>query len=80
MHHLFFTAIPHYNLPKATQALRDFLAQRGLLKLHRRKKQHDFFLEVFRALYKFSFHARWPSKQDMEELSTVLPAKKKKAA
>jgi phytoene desaturase len=34
-HHLFFTKIPHYNLPKATVAIRQHLEKAGLSKLYK---------------------------------------------
>ena len=76
MHHLFFTAIPHYNLPKATAALRTFLQSKGLLNLHQRKKQHDFMFEVFRALYTFSFLAHKPTPEQLAESRAIFPDKK----
>jgi len=76
VHHLFFTAIPHYNLPKATAALRTFLQSKGLLNLHQRKKQHDFMFEVFRALYTFSFLAHKPTPEQLAESRAIFPDKK----
>ncbi|CAK5024388.1 unnamed protein product [Meloidogyne enterolobii] len=43
-HHLFFTRIPHYNLPKATEAVKRILMEKypGTYKY---KKSYDFLLE-----------------------------------
>lgn len=75
VHHLFYTRIPHYNLPRATAALRDFLRSKGLLKLHRRVRQHDFVWEVFRALYTVSFLAKKPTEQQLQHCKSIMPSK-----
>lgn len=42
VHHLFFTKIPHYNLPMATQALKKYLSENNLSHWYREDRTWDF--------------------------------------
>lgn len=56
VHHLFFTKIAHYNLPAATEALQNHLAENGLTeKYYRQEDTRDFFFRVFEYFYRFGF-------------------------
>lgn len=57
-HHLFFTQIPHYNLPIATKAIKDFLAARKLEKVYKYEETRDFVYKVHHMLVKVGFMAR----------------------
>jgi omega-3 fatty acid desaturase (delta-15 desaturase) len=41
-HHLFFTKIPHYNLPIATEAIKKYLKEHDLLSVYREDNTWDF--------------------------------------
>lgn len=58
IHHLFYTLIPHYNLPLATKALRDFLQQHQGEHLYRYEKTLDFPKRVHSYLMRKGFAAR----------------------
>eukprot|EP00599_Poterioochromonas_sp_BG-1_P009166 CAMPEP_0173142474 /NCGR_PEP_ID=MMETSP1105-20130129/6105_1 /TAXON_ID=2985 /ORGANISM="Ochromonas sp., Strain BG-1" /LENGTH=388 /DNA_ID=CAMNT_0014055863 /DNA_START=50 /DNA_END=1216 /DNA_ORIENTATION=+ len=57
-HHLFYTLIPHYNLPVATKAIKSFLAKNGASNSYRFEKTYDFPFRVHRYLMDFGFKAR----------------------
>lgn len=46
VHHIFFTKIPHYNLPIATEALKKFLNEKNLGYLYKFENTFDFPLRV----------------------------------
>lgn len=54
-HHLFFTKIPHYNLPKATKAICGHLKQNGLEKLYKKELTYDFPVRTHSYLVQFGF-------------------------
>jgi len=54
-HHLFFTKIPHYNLPKATVAIRQHLEKNGLGKLYKHQMTRDFVYRVHSYMVQFGF-------------------------
>jgi omega-3 fatty acid desaturase (delta-15 desaturase) len=55
VHHLFYTKIPHYNLPVATKALKAYLHDNNLDYLYKHEYSYDFFIRVHRYLYEFGF-------------------------
>ena len=57
-HHLFFTRIPHYHLPKATKAIKSFLQKKGMFEKYRFEKTLDFPLRVHQYLMSYGFKAR----------------------
>lgn len=54
-HHLFFTKIPHYNLPMATKAIRMKLEELGLKDLYRKEITHNFPAVLYDSLVRFGF-------------------------
>jgi omega-3 fatty acid desaturase (delta-15 desaturase) len=56
-HHLFFTQIPHYNLPMATQALKDYLSNNGLSHLYRHEDTQDFPIRLHKDMLMTGFRA-----------------------
>lgn len=58
VHHLFFTQIPHYNLPVATKALRKYLEEKGLGHMYRLEQTFDFPRRVHSYLWGTGFRAR----------------------
>ncbi|CAD7929648.1 unnamed protein product [Amoebophrya sp. A25] len=62
IHHIFFTKIPHYNLPDATEALKKHLENKNLGHLYQFEKTRDFFIRVFVYSYKFSTRAKLVTK------------------
>lgn len=56
-HHLFFTKIPHYNLPIATKAIQEYLARNGLDFLYKYEITTDFVYRTHKNFVKFGFHA-----------------------
>lgn len=61
VHHLFFTKIPHYNLPMATAALRQHLEKNGLGWLYQLDKTYDFPLRVHRYILDYGFKSKLAS-------------------
>lgn len=57
-HHLFFAAIPHYNLMTATKAIRSYLEKQGIASLYRYERTHDFFYRIHAYLVHHGFRAR----------------------
>lgn len=47
-HHLFFTKIPHYNLPIATKAIRQYLDEKNYGHVYKRTIAYDFAFRVHR--------------------------------
>lgn len=54
-HHLFFTKIPHYNLPMATKAIQKHMEAIGLKKLYRKEKTHNFPVVLYDHMLRFGF-------------------------
>jgi len=65
VHHLFFTKIPHYNLRKATDAMVEWMKREGIDDMYKCVETHDFFLRVFKYMYRFSTRACLVTKTDM---------------
>ena len=61
VHHLFFTKIPHYSLPRATEAMKNYLAKVNLLHLYKARDTPDFAIRVFRQYYEKGLRALRPS-------------------
>ena len=57
IHHLFFTKIPHYNLPMATKALREHLEKNNLGWIYQLDKTFDFPLRVHKYLVEKGFRS-----------------------
>lgn len=57
IHHLFFTKIPHYNLMKATAALRKYLADNKVEDVYRYEDTRDFPIRVHKYMVTTGFHA-----------------------
>lgn len=55
VHHLFFTKIPHYNLPMATKALRKYMDASGLGHLYKYDITWDFPYRVHKYFVDFGF-------------------------
>lgn len=57
VHHLFFTKIPHYNLPKATAALRKYLDSINVGHLYKCDSTWDFVYRVHKHFVEFGFRS-----------------------
>lgn len=57
VHHLFYTKIPHYNLPIATKALKDYMHLNGLGHLYKMQYSFDFPYKVHEYFIRFGFRA-----------------------
>ena len=55
VHHLFFTKIPHYNLPDASIALRKYMSDHSLADMYRYEDTRDFMIRVHKYFYLFGF-------------------------
>jgi omega-3 fatty acid desaturase (delta-15 desaturase) len=55
VHHLFFTKIPHYNLPMATKALKKHLDKNDLGWLYQKENTFDFATRIHTYLLKTDF-------------------------
>jgi omega-3 fatty acid desaturase (delta-15 desaturase) len=60
VHHLFFTKIPHYNLPEATNALQKYMSENGAVKMYRQEETYDFFPRVFQYFYSYGYDSVGP--------------------
>jgi len=56
-HHLFFTKIPHYNLPIATKAIQNYLKEQDLTSVYKFKSSRDFAYIFHKYLYDFGYTA-----------------------
>lgn len=56
-HHLFFTKIPHYNLPMATKAIRLYLEENNLGYMYKHDDCRDFVYRVHKYFVDFGFKA-----------------------
>jgi len=57
-HHLFFTQIPHYNLPIATEGIRKYLADNGMSSLYQLDQTQDFPIRLHKYFYQIGFMAK----------------------
>lgn len=57
-HHLFFTKIPHYNLPMATKAIREYLEKHNLGYLYKHDMCRDFPYRVHKYFVDFGLKAK----------------------
>jgi len=57
VHHLFFTKIPHYNLPIATKAVKEYMEANNLGWMYKSEKTYDFAYRVHSYLLQFGFKA-----------------------
>jgi omega-3 fatty acid desaturase (delta-15 desaturase) len=57
-HHLFFTKIPHYNLPIATKAIREYMASNDIGFMYKSDECRDFFYRVHKYFMDFGFKAK----------------------
>lgn len=55
VHHLFFTKIPHYNLPLATKAIQNYLKENNLFHLYRCENTFDFPYRVHKYFVQYGF-------------------------
>jgi len=55
VHHLFFTKIPHYNLKKATIALKKYMSENGIIDLYQHEITYDFPYRVHQYFVKFGY-------------------------
>jgi len=58
VHHLFFTKIPHYNLPIATKAVKDYLRTNELDFMYKEDMCRDFFFRVHKYFVDVGFKAK----------------------
>lgn len=58
VHHLFFTKIPHYSLPRATEAMKRYLAKTDLLYLYKSRDTPDFATRIFRQYFETGLRAK----------------------
>eukprot|EP00640_Fibrocapsa_japonica_P000112 CAMPEP_0113934398 /NCGR_PEP_ID=MMETSP1339-20121228/1733_1 /TAXON_ID=94617 /ORGANISM="Fibrocapsa japonica" /LENGTH=377 /DNA_ID=CAMNT_0000936189 /DNA_START=264 /DNA_END=1397 /DNA_ORIENTATION=+ /assembly_acc=CAM_ASM_000762 len=65
-HHLFFTKIPHYNLPIATKAIKEYLQKVNLQHLYQEDDTWDFPYRVHKYIMDFGFRAHLPSGKKMK--------------
>lgn len=59
IHHMFYTAIPHYNLPLATAALKEHLKTNGQEHLYKFDDTRDFPIRVHKYLWTNGFKAKY---------------------
>lgn len=62
-HHLFFTKIPHYNLPIATKAIKEYLKKNQLGDMYQFEKTYDFPYRVHKYFVELGFKARLLSEE-----------------
>lgn len=63
-HHLFFTKIPHYNLPIATKAIKNYMEENGLGNMYKEDVTYDFIYRVHSYFVNIGFRAhKAPSKE-----------------
>jgi omega-3 fatty acid desaturase (delta-15 desaturase) len=74
IHHMFFTQIPHYNLPKATKALKEYLAANNLLNLYKSEKTFDFPLRVHKYMWQFGLKAARASPVPSNDIPLAVTA------
>lgn len=59
-HHLFFTKIPHYNLPIATNAVKQYLQDNGLFHMYRHEETQDFPIRLHKYFVEVGFRSNSP--------------------
>jgi len=75
VHHLFFTKIPHYNLPTATNSLKAYLKEHNLERIYKFEETYDFMFRVHSYLVKFGLSATRATRSDSHyQSSAVKPA------
>lgn len=57
-HHLFFTKIPHYNLPLATKAIKEYVEENGLGHMYKSETTYDFAYRVHKYLVQFGYRSK----------------------
>lgn len=62
-HHLFFRSIPHYNLPIATKAIREYLQKNLVGDVYKFEKTPDFAYRLHSYMYQFGFRATQAPKE-----------------
>jgi omega-3 fatty acid desaturase (delta-15 desaturase) len=77
VHHLFFTKIPHYNLPIATKALKQYMEENGLGRMYKAEKTYDFAYKVHSSLFQFGFKAH-RSSEFKAKAEVLVEGKKEK--
>lgn len=60
-HHLFFTKIPHYHLPVATKAIKEYMEANNLGSLYKFEKTYDFMFRVHQYFVQFGFRSKLSS-------------------
>jgi acyl-lipid omega-3 desaturase len=71
-HHLFFTQIPHYHLPIATQAIKKYFHENGLMKYYRHENTKDFIVRVHRYMLDFGFKVKRAEQKPYPLDTTVI--------
>jgi len=61
-HHLFFTKIPHYNLPKATVAIKQYLTDNGVIGKYKHEYTRDFVYRTHSYMVQFGFKSHQSKK------------------
>jgi len=70
-HHLFFTSIPHYNLPIATQAIRKYLSDNNADSMYTHNNTYDFMLRIFQYIRQYGYKAHKATSAD-QRLHSIL--------
>lgn len=78
-HHLFFTKIPHYNLPIATKAIKSYMIKNGLGWMYKSENTYDFVYRTHKYFLDFGFKShRAPKTGVMPPASAATVAASKK--
>lgn len=75
-HHLFFTKIPHYNLPVATAAIKKYMEDNGLGHMYKHDICYDFVYRVHAYFVSFGFKAKRASSVAAAAAAAAEAAKK----
>ena len=70
-HHLFFTSIPHYNLPIATQAIRKYLSDNNADSMYTHNNTYDFMLRIFKYIREYGYNVHKATSAD-QRLQSIL--------
>jgi len=70
-HHLFFTSIPHYNLPIATQAIRKYLSDNNADSMYTHNNTYDFMLRIFKYIREYGYKVHKATSAD-QRLQSIL--------
>jgi acyl-lipid omega-3 desaturase len=76
-HHLFFTKIPHYNLPIATAAIKKYLEENNLSGVYKFEKTYDFFIRVHKYMVQVGNRAAMAPHSTTEPVVAAEPKKSK---